>query len=135
MNQCKWYLLMRVEQIEGTTTQSAHFHFISAAKYGSESINQGYQVLAGFDKEPVEKSFNVILHDPRPPCPIDWRVVPKQWTYAAMDSDNVWWLYTEKPSAGNYAWEVASVRHDVDEIPLKTEGIHWRDSLYERPDK
>ena len=134
MSNYGWYLCLKIEYIEGTTGKSAHFQFLPTS-YTPKAIEEdGYQVLAGFNQEPMEKSFTVTLRDPRPKCPINWAMVPEVYRYVAMSREGDWYLFRNCPKLLSKNWENVGYG-SYDKIGIKTDGIHWRDSLYQRPDQ
>ena len=121
-----WILTMRVEG-DDNGEQAIHFQFSVAGE-----VAEDYTPLCAVDKEPKTKSWTVALLEPRPPCPLDWSMIPYGWRYAAMDADGTWYLYRKKPERDGSVWSTGSST-GATQISLDTPHIQFHKSLYERP--
>ena len=67
---------------------------------------------------------------------IDWNHVSEDFKYLAMDADGECYIYSDKPSRGEWQWQwVSSLRLTVaDHFASFTPGTcDWKDSLVKRP--
>ena len=66
---------------------------------------------------------------------IDWSHVSEDFQYLAMDEDGEFYLYSGKPSLGEWQWRSILRLAVADHFSSFTPGTcDWRDSLVKRPD-
>lgn len=75
------------------------------------------------------------LEKPKEKPIVDWSVLPAWFNWIAMDGDNEWWTFVDKPSISantGDTWVSSSCIPIPREYAPKFNG-DWKDSLVERP--
>ncbi len=63
----------------------------------------------------------------------DWKDAPEWAKFLAMDSDNEWFWFENKPVLGARAWFEWKGKFELISLEIPSENPFWRQTLEERP--